>query len=136
MPFDEASERLADYIEAMRASFHSFQSGDVPDHRGCFYTLTRLSPFFNPGPIDTSPPTIWVEGLGRRVTEVAGAHADGFISHPTNSNPRFLDAVTIPALRVSAEAAGRHVGEVGLVVRSLSITATVSLTDAKPLAYI
>lgn len=123
MPFDEPSERLADYIDAMKASFHSFQTGDTPQHRGRFYTVTRLSPFFNPGAIDVAPPAIWVGGVGPRITHVAGAYADGFLSHPTNSNPRFLDEVTIPTLRASAEALGRDAGQLGLVVGSLNVTA-------------
>ncbi|WP_240431300.1 TIGR03617 family F420-dependent LLM class oxidoreductase [Mycobacterium kyogaense] len=123
MPFDEPSDRLADYIDAMRASFHAFQSGAAPEHRGRFYSVTRLSPFFNPGAIDVAPPSIWVGGVGVKVTTVAGTHGDGLISHPTNSNPRYLDAVTMPALRKGAEAQGRSYSEIGLVVGSLNVTA-------------
>ena len=36
------------------------------------------------------PPAIYLGGVQRRACALAGEVADGFVSHPTNSNPRYL----------------------------------------------
>ncbi len=66
--------------------------------------MTRLQPYFNPGPDgETVAPPVYLGGVQRRACELAGAVADGFVSHPTNSNPRYLRETCLPAL-----AAGAH----------------------------
>jgi hypothetical protein len=42
--------------------------------------------------------------------------ADGFVSHPTNSNPRYLRETCLPALAEGARTAGRDLGAVGFEV--------------------
>ena len=61
--------------------------------------MTRLQPYFNPGPDrETVVPPIYLGGVQRRACALAGAVADGFVSHPTNSNPRYLRETCLPAL--------------------------------------
>ena len=48
-----------------------------------------------------------VGGVQRKACALAGAVADGFVSHPTNSNPRYLRETCLPALAEGAHAAGR-----------------------------
>ena len=43
--------QLREYVQSLKAIFHSFQSGEKLDFRGEHYRFTRLQPFFNPGPI-------------------------------------------------------------------------------------
>ncbi|MEM8548968.1 MAG: LLM class flavin-dependent oxidoreductase, partial [Pseudomonadota bacterium] len=50
--WDSPVPQLREYIEAMRAVFNTFQSGEPLHYEGQHYSLTRLQPFFNPGPID------------------------------------------------------------------------------------
>jgi probable F420-dependent oxidoreductase len=109
MPFGkDPVGRLRDYIGAVRACFTAFASGVAPDYRSAHYRVTRLQPYFNPGPDpDTVPPPIYLGGVQRRACELAGAVGDGFVSHPTNSNPRYLQETCLPALAAGAEAEGR-----------------------------
>jgi probable F420-dependent oxidoreductase len=109
VPFGEDPiGRLRDYIGAVRACFAAFASGDAPDYRTAHYQITRLQPYFNPGPdSETAPPAIYLGGVQRRACELAGAVGDGFVSHPTNSNPRYLHEICLPALAAGAAAAGR-----------------------------
>ena len=51
--------------------------------------------------------------MQRRACELAGAVADGFVSHPTNSNPRYLRETCLPALADGARSAGRDLRGVG-----------------------
>ncbi len=109
VPFGEDPiGRLGDYIGAVRACFDSFASGEAPDYHSAHYRVTRLQPYFNPGPDDeTVPPPVYLGGVQRRACELAGAVADGFVSHPTNSNPLYLRETCLPALAAGAAVAGR-----------------------------
>lgn len=109
VPFGEDPvARLGDYVGAVRAAFTSFASGETPSYESPHYRLTRMQPYFNPGPDDlTAPPRIYLGGVQHRACALAGAVADGFVSHPTNSNPRYLEEVCLPALASGAARAGR-----------------------------
>ena len=103
-------ERMADYVAALRTVFRAFQERGPLHHEGPHYRLTRLQPEFNPGPLDASPPPIWLGGVNRRACRLAGAVADGFVTHPTNSDRRYLTQLCLPALAEGAQGAeGRPV---------------------------
>jgi probable F420-dependent oxidoreductase len=112
VPFGEDPiARLSDYVGAVRAVFASFASGEAPWYESPHYRVTRMQPYFNPGPdAATVAPPIYLGGVQRRACELAGAVADGFVSHPTNSNPRYLREVCLPALAQGARVAGRDLG--------------------------
>jgi len=115
VPFgDDPIGRLGDYVGAVRAAFASFSSGVPPAYESRHYRLTRLQPYFNPGPDAEVPvPPIYLGGVQRRACELAGAVADGFVSHPTNSNPRYLRETCLPALAAGARAVGRDLDSAG-----------------------
>jgi probable F420-dependent oxidoreductase len=94
----EPVARLRDYIAAVRAIFHSFQTGEPLQHLGPHYRFTRLQPYFNPGPLEVPAPTIWTGGVNRRMCSLAGEVSDGFVCHPTNSHPQVLRASILPAI--------------------------------------
>jgi probable F420-dependent oxidoreductase len=106
--------RLRDYVGAVRACFAAFASGEAPAYRSAHYRVTRLQPYFNPGPDpDTVPPPVYLGGVQRLACELAGAVADGFVSHPTNSNPRYLRETCLPALAAGASSEGRDLAACG-----------------------
>ena len=109
VPFgDDPIGRLRDYVGAVRAAFASFVSGEAPSYESEHYRVTRLQPYFNPGPDpDTAVPPVYLGGVQRRACALAGEVADGFVSHPTNSNPRYLTETCLPALAEGARTAGR-----------------------------
>jgi probable F420-dependent oxidoreductase len=130
MPFGEDPVgRLGDYVGAVRACFAAFGSGEAPDYRSAHYEITRLQPYFNPGPDpDTVPPAVYLGGVQRRACELAGAVADGFVSHPTNSNPRYLRETCLPALAAGAASAGRDLAADGFE----TVIGTPVVTGATP----
>ena len=105
--WSEPVSRLGDYIESLRAIFHSFQTGEPLNHVGKHYRFTRLQPYFNPGPIDHPIPQIWTGGVNRKMCVLAGELSDGFVCHPTNSHPDILSARIRPAITEGVRAAGR-----------------------------
>jgi probable F420-dependent oxidoreductase len=105
MPWSRPAERMREYIAALRAIWHTWQTGDTLDFRGDFYTHTLMPPLFNPGPLDGPSPEIWLAGVGPRMVEVAGAAADGFICHPLLSRSYLANAL-LPALSAGRAASG------------------------------
>jgi probable F420-dependent oxidoreductase len=127
MPFGEDPiGRLHDYVGAVRAAFSSFASGQAPAYESPHYRVTRMQPYFNPGPdAETAAPRLYLGGVQRRACALAGAVADGFVSHPTNSNPRYLLEVCLPAIEQGATEAGRDLGRSGfeMVIGTPLVTA-------------
>jgi probable F420-dependent oxidoreductase len=117
MPWSEPVTRMRDYVAALQALFVAFRDGGTPDHRGDVYRVTRLQPYFNPGPdADITAPSIWLGGVNAAMCQLAGEVADGFVSHPTNSNPRYLDEICLPNLRLGLDRAGRDRSALEIVV--------------------
>lgn len=96
---------MRDYVAVVRAAWHSFSTGEALRVENPNYSVTRLQPFFNPGPLPHSGPRLWLGGINDRAIELAADVADGLVTHPTNSHPRFLRE----RLRPVVGAAGRDV---------------------------
>lgn len=131
MPWSEPAARLRDYVGAVQAAFDAFASGTAPRYESSSYRLTRLQPYFNPGPIDVPSPPIWLGGVNRRVCTLAGEVAAGFVTHPTNSAPRYLEQVCLPALAEGATRAGRTLQDLELVVGTPVITGATAASVAQ-----
>jgi probable F420-dependent oxidoreductase len=118
VPFgDDPIGRLGDYVGAVRAAFASFASGVAPSYESPHYRLTRMQPYFNPGPdAETQAPKIYLGGVQRKACALAGRVADGFVSHPTNSNPRYLRETCLPALEGGSRSVGRDLATSGFEV--------------------
>ncbi len=120
--WDSPVPQLREYMQAIKAVHHSFQTGEKLDFRGEHYELTKLQPFFNPGPIDAPPVPIFAGAVGPAMTKMVGKIGDGAITHPTNTAPEYLEQVYWPRLREGLEAAGRDEKGFHLVVGPLCAT--------------
>jgi probable F420-dependent oxidoreductase len=105
MPWTEPRARMAEYVAAVKALFEAFRSGGPVRYEGDIYRVTRMQPYFNPGPSDAVIPPIWLGAVNVGMCELAGAVAQGVVTHSTNSDPGYLRDVVRPALRRGA--AGR-----------------------------
>ncbi|MDR7416589.1 MAG: TIGR03617 family F420-dependent LLM class oxidoreductase [Armatimonadota bacterium] len=107
MPWpDSAVAKLREQIQAIRALWRCWQTGERLSFRGRYHTLTLMSPFFNPGPIPHPEIPIYVAGVNPGLVRLAGEVADGFCVHPLHS-PEYLRRVVLPALEAGAGRAGR-----------------------------
>ncbi|MFJ9696990.1 TIGR03617 family F420-dependent LLM class oxidoreductase [Kitasatospora sp. NPDC101183] len=108
MPWDRPAARMGEYVHAVRAIWHSWQTGERLRFRGEFYTHTVMTPVFSPDPVEAGAPRILLAGVGPLMTRTAGAVADGFLGHPFTSTAYLAEQV-LPGLRQArarAEAAG------------------------------
>jgi probable F420-dependent oxidoreductase len=120
--WDSPVPQLREYVQAMKAVFHSFQTGAPLDFQGEHYQLTKLQPFFNPGPIEHPDIPILCGAVGPAMTRMVGRIADGMITHPTNTPPRYIREVCLPRLQDGFARGGRDPGEFKLVLGPLTAT--------------
>jgi probable F420-dependent oxidoreductase len=114
--WSEPVARLRDYVATLAALYEAFRTGGPVRHEGPHYRVTRLQPYFNPGPDPAvAAPPVWLGGVNAGVCRLAGEVADGFVTHPTNSSPRYLEEVCLPNLRHGAARAGRDLADLELV---------------------
>jgi probable F420-dependent oxidoreductase len=106
-PWEPPVPRMREYVQSLREIWDCWQHGGSLDFQGESYRFTRMQPFFNPGPIEHPEIPILLGAVGPRMTRLTGEVADGMMSHPTNSGPRYLREVTIPEIEAGATAAGR-----------------------------
>lgn len=123
MPWAEPVERMREYVEVLGALYASFRSGDAPHYDGRHYRVTRLQPYFNPGPdpATVAPPT-YLGGVNAGICRLAGEVAAGFVTHPTNSNPRYLETICLPNLDAGAARAGRSRADLEVVCGTQVVT--------------
>ena len=107
--------RMREYIASLRAIWDCWQNGSPLRFEGEHYRFTRMQPFFNPGPAEHPPPPIFLGGINPRMTQLAGETADGLITHPTNTSPRYLRELTLPNLETGAKRTGRSPAEVRIM---------------------
>jgi len=107
MPWSQPAARMQEYVQALRAIWHAWQTGDALDFRGDFYEHTLMPPLFSPGSLDHPSPRVWLAAVGPRMVETAGAVADGLICHPLLSRS-YLAEVVAPAVERSRTTHGRR----------------------------
>jgi probable F420-dependent oxidoreductase len=98
--------RLREYVQAIRAIWTAWQSGDRLNFRGSEYKLTLMTPFFSPGPIDFPNIPIFIAGVGTPLCKLAGEVADGFHVHSYHTR-HYLSEVVLPAITAGAQKADR-----------------------------
>ncbi|HHY50449.1 MAG TPA: TIGR03617 family F420-dependent LLM class oxidoreductase [Alphaproteobacteria bacterium] len=115
MPWSQPAARMAEFVQAVRAIWHAWETGERLRFEGEFYRHTLMSPFFDPGPNPHGAPPVWIAAVGEGMAETAGRVADGVIGHSFTTR-RYLDEVSLPAVRRGAAAADRQASEIGFSV--------------------
>ena len=118
MPWSRPAARMREFVEAMRAIWSAWATGDRLDFRGDFYSHTLMTPFFSPGPSPFGPPPVYLAAVGESMTEVAGAVCDGLMPHPFTTE-RYLRERTLPALRRGLSTSGRSLTDFSISFQGL-----------------
>jgi probable F420-dependent oxidoreductase len=121
-PWTAPVPRMREYIRALQAIFDCWQNGTKLDFRGEQYVFDRMQPFFDPGALECGPPPIHLGAVGPAMTALAGEVADGLMTHPTNSSPRYLREVVQGRIAKGAERGGREASDVELMAAGLVAT--------------
>ncbi|HMK07469.1 MAG TPA: TIGR03617 family F420-dependent LLM class oxidoreductase [Anaerolineales bacterium] len=117
------SGAMREYIQALRAVWRTWQTGERLNYRGDVYRLTLMTPFFSPAPIGHPSIPIYLAGVNRGLIRLAGECADGLHVHPLHS-ARYLRETVQASLREGAEHAGRDPAAVDVSVSVFVVTET------------
>jgi len=98
--------KMRETIEAIRAFWRCWQTGEPLDYAGEFFKLMLMTPFFNPGPIDFLPPPIYIAAVNEQMLRLAGSHCDGVHIHALHT-ARYLREVALPEIETGLARAGR-----------------------------
>jgi probable F420-dependent oxidoreductase len=120
MPWSRPAARMREYVRAIRAIWHTWQTGERLDFRGEFYTHTLMTPAFSPGPNRFGTPPIYVAGVGPKMIEVAGEVGDGLYVHPLNT-PAFVSDVVLPSLQKGLDAAGKKRSDFAISCQTIAM---------------
>jgi probable F420-dependent oxidoreductase len=114
--------RMRDYVGALRAVWDCWQHGTPLRYESPNYRLDRMQPFFNPGPIERPRIPILLGAVSAGMTAIAGEVADGVMTHPTNSAPRYLGERVLPEVATGARRAGRDAETLATVANTFVAT--------------
>lgn len=121
MPWTSPTERMREFVSALRAIWATWNEGAELRFEGELYTHTLMSPLFDPGPTGFGPPPVYLAGVGPKMTEAAGEVADGLFVH-SFTNEAYLRNETQVALQRGLDRAGRRREEVALCLPVFVVT--------------
>jgi probable F420-dependent oxidoreductase len=99
--------RLRDYVRALRAIWHCWETGETLDYRGEHYKLTLMTPDFSPGPTGLPMVPVTIAAVGEAMLRVAGEVCDGVRLHPLCSR-RYLEEVALPRITEGMRRSARN----------------------------
>ena len=122
IPWSSPIRKMNDYVVAVKTAWNSFATGDPFNVDTEHYRMNRLQPFFNPGPLPHAGPQLLLGGVNDNAIRLAGEVAEWFVTHPTNSHPRFLRDRALPRLAEGINSAQRVANDVHLAIAIPYIT--------------
>ncbi len=111
--WESPGPRLREYVQALKAIWTAWETGERLNFQGKHYQFTLMTPFFSPGPGEFPPPPVFAAAVNAYNCQVAGEVADGLMLHSLTS-PEYVRDVVRPALARGAERAGRDPGEIAV----------------------
>jgi probable F420-dependent oxidoreductase len=99
MPWSRPAARMREFVVALRAIWHAWETGEPLAHRGEFYQHTLMTPAFTPPPNPYGPPKVYLAGVGPHMLRTCAEVADGLFVHPF-CTPRYLREVIVPSVAV------------------------------------
>jgi probable F420-dependent oxidoreductase len=123
MPWSHPARRMREYVQALRAIWAAWNTGERLAFRGEFYSHTLMTPFFSPAPSPYGPPAVYLAAVGDQMTRVAGEVCDGLLPHAFTTE-RYLREHTLPVLEEGLAASGRSRAEFGIAFSGFVVSGT------------
>ncbi|MGE0385125.1 MAG: TIGR03617 family F420-dependent LLM class oxidoreductase [Gammaproteobacteria bacterium] len=98
--------KMRETIEAMRAVWDCWKTGNRLNYQGEFFKLDLMTPFFAGLPSEVPPPPVYISAVNEGMLRVAGQVCDGVQLHPVHS-VKYLRDYAWPHLRAGMAAGGR-----------------------------
>lgn len=114
--------RMREYVDCLRAIFHTFQHPDAPRwFTGEHYKFTLCPPVFRPQPIDWPHVPIHMAAVNTSMSRLAGERCDGVFAHPV-CTAKYIREVMRPAVEAGARKAGRPPADIDIIGAPIIVT--------------
>ncbi|GAA5119196.1 LLM class F420-dependent oxidoreductase [Pseudonocardia adelaidensis] len=123
MPWSHPARRMREYVQALRAIWSAWNTGERLAFRGEFYSHTLMTPFFSPAPSPYGPPAVYLAAVGDQMTRVAGEVCDGLLPHAFTTE-RYLREHTLPVLEDGLARSGRTRADVTIAFSGFVVSGT------------
>ncbi len=102
VPWSAPAPRMQEYVQAVRAIWTSWQTGEPLNFEGDHYRFTLMTPNFTPEPLETPLPAITIAAVGPATLRVC----DGVRLHAFCTR-EYIEAAVMPQLATGLQQAGR-----------------------------
>jgi probable F420-dependent oxidoreductase len=106
VPWTPPAPRMREYVEALRAIWQAWKTGEKLDYRGNHYTFTLMTPNFVPEPMAAPAPEVMIAAVGPAMLRVAGEVCDGVRLHGFCTR-KYQEETIMANLNLGLEKAGR-----------------------------
>src|SRR6201993_1834157 len=106
IPWSPPAPRLRDYVQALRAVWRCWETGEKLDFRSEHYALTLMTPDFSPEPTGLPMVPVTIAAVGEAMLRVAGEVCDGVRLHPLCSR-RYVEEIALPRIEEGMRRSGR-----------------------------
>jgi probable F420-dependent oxidoreductase len=122
MTWSPAGPWIRDYVNAVRAVWDCWQTGQKLEFSSEHYRLNLMVPLFDPGPIAHPDIPIHLAAVNPIMSRIAGECADGMRPHPV-CTAEYIEKAMLPAVRTGAAKAGRDPAGFAVAIKPLIATA-------------
>lgn len=106
VPWTAPLPRLREYVEALRAIWRCWETGEKLAFEGKHYQFTLMTPEFSPPPTGLGPVPVTIAAVKPAMIGLAGRVCDGIRLHGFATR-HYLETVAMPALDEGLRASGR-----------------------------
>ena len=117
----QPAPRMREYVQAMRAIWAAWETGERLNFQGDFYSHTLMTPFFSPEPSPWGPPKVYLAAVGEHMTRTAGEVCDGIQPHAFTTQ-RYLRERTLPPLEEGLATSGRTLADFSISFSGFVVT--------------
>jgi len=89
--------RMREVVQFIKATWHSWQTGETLHYEGEHYKVTLMPPNFVPDPMDGPSPALTIAAVGPGMMRVAAEECDGVRLHPFSTR-QYLEKVSMPRI--------------------------------------
>jgi len=107
VPWTPPAPRMREYVQALRAIWRCWKTGERPNYEGQHYRFTLMTPNFAPEPTEAPPPPVTIAAVGPAMLKVAAEECDGVKLHGFCTR-RYIEDVVMPRLAEGLAKAGRR----------------------------
>ena len=104
--WEHPAPRMGEYIQALRAIWRTWETGEKLDYRGKFYNFTLMTPEFSPKPAKLPMVPIMIAAVGPEMQKTAARLCDGVRLHGFATR-KYVSDVVRPLLAGELDKAGK-----------------------------